>query len=662
MKLGLSIAGLTALELSGLALPTVRHVDRRNRKFHEPHVTLCPLCPTKCGLVAFTYLGELVQVEGNPIHPANKGKMCARGVALKNLLFHPDRVIKPLKRAGERGEDRWEKISWERAIREIQEKLFESKNIIFDSSSDSIPAAAAKIIFELGAKIHTDVQDKTFKKSSYRVFSDLLPAFKLEDCKTIILLGEPLSDRPVPFGLELANAKAKSNSSVISIGPFCGKDAGRADWWIPVRIDDIPALLAATLIELHRRGANAEKIRGLKDVLSSLSAEKLLTLHEFDYEIVKRLADLLYRADFGFLFGPEVLNSESASLILELSWMLAWMCNLENSTLRFTREVPIRKYDEFTDKALLQRYDDLSQTSLIWHRANPIYRYNVSGESLKKAELIVAISPFINESCTYADYILPEVTPLEDFHIDTSLAPDLASYIYYGAPAVAPLGESKALGEILWSIAADSIKNQLPPSAELQIKWELDSLGLSASQINELKKYGFLKIEEHPVGVRNANFNPKIVEKALKSKPKEKLELLTITHPAIGRDEISYQSKWCCEAAHKSHIWINSELAKKLWIKDGETIKVSSKGGEFEAQAWVSEAIHPGACALYFNVGRPKSRFAVAKPQKTVDPDSSLVWWTKEVKAVEPNRVLSRKFDEQDNLVLEAIEVELSKK
>lgn len=663
LKLGLSAAGLTALELSGFALPTVRHVDRRNRKFHEPHTTLCPLCPTKCGLIAFTYLNELVQVEGNPIHPANEGKMCSRGVALKNLLFHPDRVTKPLKRANERGEDKWEKISWERAAREIQEKLAESKNIIFDSSSDSVPAAAAKILFELSAKIHTDARDGAFKKTSYRIFHHLLPAFRIEDCKTIILIGEPLSDRPVPFGLELANAKTKNNANVISIGPFCGKDAGRADWWIPTQTKDIPALLAATIVELTRRGVNAEKISGLKNVLSNLNAEKLLALHKIDYEIVKKLADRMYRVDFGFLFGPEILNSEGASLILELSWMLGWICNLQNTTVRFAREVPIRKYDELTDKTFLQRYDDLSQTSLIWHRANPTYRYNVSVELLKKAELIVAISPFVNESCAYADYILPEVTPLEDFHIDTSITPDFANYIFYGEPAVVPLAESKTLGEIMWLISPNSAKVQLPQSAESQTRWELDSLGLSSNQIVELKKNGFTKIEAPPIAARTINFNPRIVEKAFAVKPDEKkLELVTITHPAMGRDELSYQSKWCCEAAHKSSVWINSELAKKLGIKDGELIKVSSDIGEFEAQAWVSEAIHPKACALYSDVGRPKSRFAVAKPAKTIEPDSKLVWWTKETKAVEPNYVLSRRFDEQENLVSEAIEVELSKK
>jgi len=663
LKLGLSAAGIAALEISGFAFPFVRHVDRRNRRFHEPHIAMCPLCPTKCGLIAFTYLNELVQVEGNPIHPANKGKICGRGVALKTLLFHPDRITKPLKRSGARGEERWDVISWERAAREIQEGLAESGNIIFDSASDSIPAAAVNALSELKAEIHTGAQNDAFKKTSYRIFNHLPPGFKIENCKTILLLGEPLSDRPVPLGLELAEAKIKNNAEVISIGPFCGKDAGRADWWIPAQTNDIPALLAATIVELSSHGAKVDKIPRLKEVTASLNAKELLASRESDYEIVKRLADHLYRQDFGFLFGPEISGSKHASLIFELSWMLAWICDLENTTLRFAREVPIRKYDESTDKELFEHYDNLSQTALVWHRANPLYRHNVSKESLKKAEMIVAITPFLNESCAWADYILPEVTPLEDFYIDTSITPDFANYIFYGAPAVAAPAESKTLGEIMWLIAPEDAKAQLPSQAEQQIGWELESLGLSKSSIDELKKNGFAKIGLAPFLDVVMNFNPNAVAQAfeVKSSP-DKLELVTITHPAMGRDELSYQSKWCCEAAHKSQVWINHELAKKLWIKDGSFVQIKSDAGEFDATAWVSETVHPKAVAIYSDVGRPKSRFAVAKPQNTIDPDSKLVWWHDETQAIEPNRILSRKFDEQGNLITEGIEIKLHKK
>lgn len=37
--------------------------------------------------------------------------------------YHPKRINHPLKRVGERGEDKWEQISYDQAIKEIAEKL-----------------------------------------------------------------------------------------------------------------------------------------------------------------------------------------------------------------------------------------------------------------------------------------------------------------------------------------------------------------------------------------------------------------------------------------------------------------------------------------------------------------------------------------------------------
>ncbi|MBW1768707.1 MAG: molybdopterin-dependent oxidoreductase [Deltaproteobacteria bacterium] len=55
------------------------------------------------------------------IFPRVKG--CIRRLRAKEVMYHPDRVNFPLKRAGERGEAKWEKISWEQAFDEIAEKL-----------------------------------------------------------------------------------------------------------------------------------------------------------------------------------------------------------------------------------------------------------------------------------------------------------------------------------------------------------------------------------------------------------------------------------------------------------------------------------------------------------------------------------------------------------
>ena len=71
--------------------------------------------------------GKVVKVKGDPESPLNKGKMCPKGAASIDNLYHPDRLKYPLKRAGKRGEGKWERISWDEALDTIVGKINEIK-------------------------------------------------------------------------------------------------------------------------------------------------------------------------------------------------------------------------------------------------------------------------------------------------------------------------------------------------------------------------------------------------------------------------------------------------------------------------------------------------------------------------------------------------------
>jgi anaerobic selenocysteine-containing dehydrogenase len=79
-----------------------------------------------CGLLIHVEDGKIVRVEGDPDYPLNQGTMCAKGIAQVERLNHPDRVRYPMKRAGEKGEGRWERISWEEALSTIAQKIQEN--------------------------------------------------------------------------------------------------------------------------------------------------------------------------------------------------------------------------------------------------------------------------------------------------------------------------------------------------------------------------------------------------------------------------------------------------------------------------------------------------------------------------------------------------------
>ena len=84
---------------------------------------MCQLCSTICGITGYVKDGRLLKIEGNPNDPNSRGKLCARGHAGLNHLYHPERLLYPLKRVGARGEGKWKRISWDEALDEIAEKL-----------------------------------------------------------------------------------------------------------------------------------------------------------------------------------------------------------------------------------------------------------------------------------------------------------------------------------------------------------------------------------------------------------------------------------------------------------------------------------------------------------------------------------------------------------
>jgi anaerobic selenocysteine-containing dehydrogenase len=87
--------------------------------------TTCFNCESACGLVAYVDLDtrEIRKLEGNPEHPASRGRNCAKGPATVNQIQDPDRILHPLKRAGKRGENRWQRVSWDEALDDVASRV-----------------------------------------------------------------------------------------------------------------------------------------------------------------------------------------------------------------------------------------------------------------------------------------------------------------------------------------------------------------------------------------------------------------------------------------------------------------------------------------------------------------------------------------------------------
>lgn len=106
--------------------------------------SVCLGCNARCGVRAVVEDGKLVKHSGNPYHPYNNrfepipyktpvketlavpSPVCAKSQDMPNYAYNPYRIVKPLKRSGERGSAKFEPIEWEQMISEIANggKLF----------------------------------------------------------------------------------------------------------------------------------------------------------------------------------------------------------------------------------------------------------------------------------------------------------------------------------------------------------------------------------------------------------------------------------------------------------------------------------------------------------------------------------------------------------
>ncbi|MBI3013519.1 MAG: molybdopterin-dependent oxidoreductase [Candidatus Tectomicrobia bacterium] len=107
--------------------------------------TVCdPNCHAspRCGILARVEDGRISQIEAAPFPRAEYDKrICLMGMSRLEYQYHQDRILCPLKRVGDRGEGKWERIGWEKAFELLAGKLQEiaevygSRSVAFFSGS-----------------------------------------------------------------------------------------------------------------------------------------------------------------------------------------------------------------------------------------------------------------------------------------------------------------------------------------------------------------------------------------------------------------------------------------------------------------------------------------------------------------------------------------------
>ena len=128
----LKISG-TALMASGFGIslkPVAAHARPLKIKYAKETTTICPYCAVGCGIIVSTRNGKVINTEGDPDHPVNKGSLCSKGGSIYQLSVNKNRMDKVLYRAPYATE--WKEVSWEWAIDRIAHNVKESRDKSFE--------------------------------------------------------------------------------------------------------------------------------------------------------------------------------------------------------------------------------------------------------------------------------------------------------------------------------------------------------------------------------------------------------------------------------------------------------------------------------------------------------------------------------------------------
>ncbi|MFC1948929.1 molybdopterin-dependent oxidoreductase [Chloroflexota bacterium] len=219
-----------------------------------------PGCHGGCGVLAHIEDGKLVKIEGDPDHPWNQGRLCSRCLAMTQYVYHPNRLRHPLKRVGERGEGKWQEISWDEAFDLIEQRLgkirddYGPESVIFSMGTGRDIGAwicmlayaygSPNVMFALSgiacyspriSAVET-IQGDYCILDAAQWFSDRYdsPEYKVPEVIVVWGYNIPASCPDNVFGHWIIDLM-KKGTKIINIDPRLSWFASRADKWLRLR-------------------------------------------------------------------------------------------------------------------------------------------------------------------------------------------------------------------------------------------------------------------------------------------------------------------------------------------------------------------------------------------------------------------------------------------
>lgn len=230
---------------------------------------MCGPARTHCSTLCTVRDGRWTNVEGNPEAGNNYGRgsrtLCAKGNAAMHTVYSPTRLLYPMKRTGEKGEGKFEQITWDEALDTIAAKLKEQKEQYGAESYAVLSPQFYAVLGSLGRRFLNVHGSPNYLHSaicnSQRMFSrlvtiggpehakatDTAPG-QLGKTKLLVVWGFNSENSAVNQGNPNARMNAKEGGmQIVDIRPMQEGLGAHADYWLPVRPGTDTALALAFL-------------------------------------------------------------------------------------------------------------------------------------------------------------------------------------------------------------------------------------------------------------------------------------------------------------------------------------------------------------------------------------------------------------------------------
>ena len=288
---------------------------------------VCPWCSVGCRFYAVSVNGYIRRIEFDYDHPTivNRGKLCPKGTASYQFINSPDRLRKPLRRVGDRGEGKFEEISWEEAYRIIAGKIKEVREnhgpeALAFLGSEKITFEENYLVHKLSKALGTNNLDFPGRYCQYsnsparvKVFGSGAATNPFEDiakAELVLIWGHnPAETAPVMFGQYLEKAVIDNGVEMVVIDPRSTRGHKYASLHLkPYPGTDLALALAMLNViigeELYNREFVQERtvgFEGLREKIKEYTPEWAEKITGVPADEVKKVARLIATRKTAFL-------------------------------------------------------------------------------------------------------------------------------------------------------------------------------------------------------------------------------------------------------------------------------------------------------------------------------------------------------------------------